>query len=166
MSRRTRVLAIAVLTAAVAGCGGHRSAKPSAGAAPGPGPRGSVTPSADSGAPAHAPAHWLPPEAWIYNHWLPFDETRLHALLQITRRDLWEQLRDDHRTLAQLAARRGWPDPKRLAAALVPAGPRAPELRGRAVRVTTQGHLAQHLFFHSLHQFAIPSEAPELFGVS
>src|SRR3954465_3564075 len=151
MSRRTRVLAIAVLTAAVAGCGGHRSAKPSAGAAPGPGPRGSVTPSADSGAPAHAPAHWLPPEAWVYNHWLPYDETRLYRLLGITRVGLWLQLRDDHRTLAQLApphgprapARPGWPAPRRLAAALVApdaarVGPRrAAVLRARALRTIT-----------------------------
>jgi Tol biopolymer transport system component len=39
-------------------------------------------------------------------------------------------------------------------------------LRDRASRTLTQGHLAQHVFFHSLHQFAIPSEAPAIFGVS
>jgi Tol biopolymer transport system component len=39
-------------------------------------------------------------------------------------------------------------------------------LHGRAVRTITQGHLAQHLFFHSLHQFAIPSRAPAIFGLS
>ena len=39
-------------------------------------------------------------------------------------------------------------------------------LRGRALRTLTQGHLAQHLFFHSLHQFAIPSRAPTIFGLS
>src|SRR4051812_7385132 len=172
MSRRTRVLAIAVLTAAVAGCGGHRSAKPSAGAAPAAGARAIVTHSADSGAPAHAPAHWLPPEAWVYNHWLPYDETRLYRLLGITRVGLWLQLRDDHRTLAQLAARHGWPDPRRLAAALVApdaarVGPRrAAVLRARALRTITQGHLAQHVFFHSLHQFGIASEAPAIFGVT
>ena len=32
-------------------------------------------------------------------------------------------------------------------------------LRGRALRTLTQGHLAQHIFFHSLHQEAIPSHA-------
>jgi Tol biopolymer transport system component/plastocyanin len=166
------VLAIAVLTAAVAGCGGHRSAKPSTGAAPAAGTRAIVTHSADSGAPAHAPAHWLPPEAWVYNHWLPYDETRLYRLLGITRVGLWEQLRDDHRTLAQLAARHGWPDPRRLAAALVApdaarvGAKRAAVLRRRALLTITQGHLAQHLFFHSLHQFAIASEAPAIFGVS
>ncbi len=128
--------------------------------------------SPDSLAPANAPAHWLPPEAWVYNHWLPYDEDRLYRTLKISRQELWQQLRDDRRTLAQLAARRGWRDPRRLAAALV--APRAAgsdrataaRLRDRALRTITQGHLAQHVFFHSLHQFAIPSAAPDIFGVT
>ena len=45
----------------------------------------------DSLAPVDAPAHWLPPEAWVYNHWVPYDEGRLYALLHITReQDLWD----------------------------------------------------------------------------
>src|SRR3954447_13942827 len=161
----------AVLAAAVlaAGCGGHkRAAQPEDATAGKP----IVTKSSDSDAPANAPAHWLPPEAWVYNHWLPYDETRLYALLGITRVGLWEQLRDDHRTLAQLAARHGWPDPRKLAATLVApdaakaGAPRAQALRERALRTITQGHLAQHLFFHSLHQFGIASEAPAIFGVT
>jgi Tol biopolymer transport system component/plastocyanin len=124
-----------------------------------------VTRSPDSLAPKGAPAHWLPPEDWVYNHWLPFDEERLYSLLGITRSDLWQQLRDDRRTLAQLAAKHGWPDARRLAAVLV-APQDGKRLERRAERVITQGHLAQHVFFHSLHQFAIPSKAPELFGVS
>jgi Tol biopolymer transport system component/plastocyanin len=162
---------VPALTAVVlaAGCGGHkRAAQPSDAAAGKP----IVTKSADSDAPKNAPAHWLPPEAWVYNHWLPYDETRLYALLGITRVGLWEQLRDDHRSLAQLAARHGWPDPRKLAAALTApeaakVGPaRARILRARALRTITQGHLAQHLFFHSLHQFGIASEAPAIFGVT
>jgi Tol biopolymer transport system component len=128
--------------------------------------------STDSEAPSRAPAHWLPPEAWVYNHWLPYDESRLYRLLRITRSDLWQQLRDDRRTVAQLAARRGWRNPRRLAAALV--APRARQvgrrrlriLESRALRTLTQGHLAQHVFFHSLHQFAVPSAAPDIFGVT
>src|SRR4051794_9549514 len=161
----------AVLAAAVlaAGCGGHKRAAQPHDATDG---KPIVTKSADSDAPANAPAHWLPPEAWVYNHWLPYDETRLYALLGITRVGLWEQLRDDHRTLAQLAARHGWSDPRKLAAALVApdaakaGAPRARALRERALRTITQGHLAQHLFFHSLHQFGIASEAPAIFGVT
>jgi Tol biopolymer transport system component/plastocyanin len=126
----------------------------------------------DSLAPTDAPPHWLPPEPWVYNHWIPYDEGRLYALLHITREQLWQQLRDDHRNVADLARRHGWRDPQRLAAALVApwrgrVGPqRLSVLRGRALRTITQGHLAQHLFFHSLHQFAIPSAAPRIFGLS
>jgi hypothetical protein len=50
-----------------------------------------VTKSPDSLAPKGAPAHWLPPEDWVYNHWLPNDETRLYSLLGITRLHLWHQ---------------------------------------------------------------------------
>jgi Tol biopolymer transport system component/plastocyanin len=135
-------------------------------------PAGAEAKSNDSLAPPDAPPHWLPPEAWVYNHWLPYDEGRLYRLLHITREQLWQQLRDDHRNVAQLARRRGWGEPPRLATALVaPWRGRVSEarltiLRARAVRTITQGHLAQHLFFHSLHQFAIPSRAPQIFGVS
>ncbi len=38
-------------------------------------------------------------------------------------------------------------------------------LQDRALRILTQGHLAQHVLFHSLHQFAIPSAASRVFGV-
>ena len=128
--------------------------------------------SLDSEAPLKAPAHWLPPEDWVYNHWLPYDEGRLHALLGVTRGEIWRHLRDDRHNLAQLAAQHGWPDAAKLATELVAA--RADDvrpavlatLRSRAERTLTQGHLSQHLFFHSLHQFAIPSEAPAIFGVT
>src|SRR3954467_9685811 len=163
------VPALAAVALLAAGCGGHTRATTTSHAAAG---TPIVTHSADSDAPQNAPAHWLPPEAWVYNHWLPYDETRLYALLGITRVELWEQLRDDHRTLAQLAARHGWPDPRRLAAALTApeaatvGAARAEVLEERALRTITQGHLAQHLFFHSLHQFGIASEAPAIFGVT
>jgi Tol biopolymer transport system component/plastocyanin len=162
---------VGLAVVAVAGCGGHRSATTSPKEVRADGGKPIVTHSADSDAPAKAPAHWLPPEAWVYNHWLPYDEARLYRLLGITRVGLWQQLRDDRRTLAELAARHGWPDPRRLAAALVApdaarVGPhRAAVLRARALRTITQGHLAQHVFFHSLHQFGIASEAPAIFGV-
>ena len=101
-------------------------------------------------------------------HWLPYDEERLLRLLRVDRETLWRHLRDDRRTIAQLAAGRGWPDPERLAAALVaePRG-RVPldELRSRALRTLTQGHLSQHILFHSLHQDAVPDDARATFGV-
>src|SRR5918992_956389 len=73
--------------------------------------------STDSEAPPTAPPHWLPPEAWVYNHWIPYDEGRLYRLLRITRSDLWQQLRDDRRNVAGLARRRGWRRMDRLAGA-------------------------------------------------
>jgi Tol biopolymer transport system component len=135
-------------------------------------PGAAAAKSNDSLAPLDAPPHWLPPEAWVYNHWIPYDEGRLYRLLHINRDQLWLQLRDDHRNVAQLAARHGWRDPNRLAVALVApwrghvGAARLAVLRSRALRTLTQGHLAQHLFFHSLHQFAIPSRAPQIFGLT
>ena len=61
---------------------------------------------------------------------------------------------------------------ERLAAALVApwrgkvsAAPPAAAAQ-RALRTLTQGHMAQHMFFHSLHQFAVPARARRIFGVS
>ncbi len=128
--------------------------------------------SLDSEAPNGAPPHWLPNERWVMQHWLPYDERRLHALLGVKRGDVWRWLRDDTRSLADLARTRG-KDPEELAAALVePWRGRLREphrlamLQRRALRTLTQGHLAQHIFFHSLHQNAIPDHAPAIFGVT
>src|SRR4051794_823087 len=127
--------------------------------------------SLDSDAPPGAPPHWLPGERWVMQHWLPYDEARLYKLLGITRGDVWRGLRDDTRTPAQLAAARGWAA-EDLARELVRPWNgtlRRPErldlLRDRALRTLTQGHLSQHIFFHSLHQNAIPDAAPKIFGV-
>ena len=38
--------------------------------------------------------------ASVYDHWIAYDEGRLYALLHITREQLWQQLRDDHRNIA------------------------------------------------------------------
>jgi Tol biopolymer transport system component len=124
---------------------------------------------ADPAAPHHAPAHWLPNEKWVWQHWLPYDEQRLYALLQITRSDLWHQLRDDTHTVGQLGEKRGWKS-RQLANALVAprrhlvSAAKFSELRSRSLRTLTQGHLAQHIFFHSLHTAVIPDRAPRIFG--
>lgn len=126
----------------------------------------------DSDAPPNSPPHWLPPDMWIHLHWIPFDEARLNRLLHTSRAGLWTWLRDDTHTLAQLAAQRGWADPERLARALV--APRAQAvrpsmlrvLRARSLRILRQGHLAQHVLLHSLHQEVGPGHAAGLFGVS
>jgi hypothetical protein len=139
----------------------------------GAGPRAAALPQPPDGdAPPGAPPHWIPSEEWVMQHWLPYDEARLTALLRTTRAGLWRHLRDDRRTLGSLAARRGWRDPSALAAALVAPRARtvspatARELRARALRTLTQGHMAQHILFHSLHQDAVPDRAKEVFGVS
>jgi len=130
------------------------------------------TKSLDSEAPPGAPPHWLPNEDWVMQHWLPYDETRLYELLGITRGDLWRLLRDDTRSLADVAVAKGL-EPQEVARELV--RPWAGKLRDprrlallerRALRTLTQGHLAQHIFFHSLHQNAIPDNAPAIFGVA
>jgi len=135
-------------------------------------PAKAQTTSLDSEAPEGAPPHWLPGETWVMQHWLPYDERRLYRLLGVGRRAVWQELRNDLRTLADLARRRGW-EPRRLARELI--APWRGRLRDpgrlalletRALRTLTQGHMAQHMFFHSLHQDAIPDAAARIFGVS
>src|SRR4051794_12131963 len=133
--------------------------------------RAQQTTSLDSEAPPGSPPHWLPNETWVMQHWLPYDETRLYSLIGVTRGDVWRWLRDDTRNLAGLAALHGWDDPRTLARELVaPWRLRDPKrrarLESRALRTLTQGHLSQHIFFHSLHQNAIPDAAPQIFGTS
>jgi hypothetical protein len=119
----------------------------------------------DSNAPAGAKAHWLPRDAWVMQHFLPFDEARLYELLDITRKDLRKHLKTHGNTIAQLAARHGHPDQAELTAALL--GERAtPTLVARTHDVLGQSHLAQHVFFHVFHVPAIAKHAEDLFGVS
>jgi hypothetical protein len=126
----------------------------------------------DSHAPAGARHAWLPPEAWVYEHWLPFDQARLERALGLRGRQLEAYLFNDHHTLADLARHRGI-DVAALADHLLEpwSPPLAPDrlavLRERTIRVLTQGHLAQHMFFHAFHSFGMgPAVARELFGVS
>ena len=49
----------------------------------------------DSLAPKGALPHWIPNDDWVYEHWLPYDETRLYAVLGIDRGQMWRHLRDD-----------------------------------------------------------------------
>ncbi|HEX2087877.1 MAG TPA: hypothetical protein VHF89_19480 [Solirubrobacteraceae bacterium] len=116
----------------------------------------------DSAAPPGALPHWLPTEEWVYQHWLPFDEGRLYRLLRADRGAIWRHLRDDAaHDLEQLARRRGF-TARELARRLVPSG--RPLLVRRARRVLTQGHMSQHILFHSLHQTAVPKASRWIFG--
>jgi Tol biopolymer transport system component len=161
MVRRTVVTVLLVLFGA-------------AGVAPAqaPVPAKPQTESLDSEAPPGSPPHWLPNEPWVMQHWLPYDEARLYRLLRADRDTVWRWLRDDTRALADLARERGW-DPAELARELVAPWRRTLKdpsrlalLERRALRTLTQGHLAQHVFFHSLHQNAVPDNAPAIFGTA
>lgn len=125
----------------------------------------------DSQAPPGASHRWLPCEDWVMYHWLPYDERSLLRALRIDRDALRRWMRNDREhTIAQLARRRGL-DPEDLAASLVAAwapdasGEWGDELRDRALRTLTQGHLAQHLFFHRFHHPGIALRARSIFGV-
>jgi hypothetical protein len=125
---------------------------------------------ADSHAPHGARLDWLPSDEWVMSAWLPYDEARLYALLHTDRAhvDAWL---DDHRTLGQLARRRGWSSQRELAHALVAPRLRSvrpamrPVLERRALETLTQGHLSNHVIFHVFHTPAIADHARTLFGL-
>jgi len=126
----------------------------------------------DSAAPPGALPHWLPTESWVYEHWLPYDESRLYAVLGTTRGKIWHHLRDDKvHNLGQLARARGLTleeAARRLVAPRRGTVSTAAHRRlvARARRTLTQGHMSQHILFHSLHQLAIPNGAKQIFGLS
>lgn len=132
-----------------------------------------VTPAgaADSLAPAGAPHNWLPKEGWVWMHWLPVDEAQLASALGTNAAGLRAYLADDRHVLITLARRRGWAA-KPLARHLTRrfAGrmshKRLVDLRWRAERLLTQGHLAQHALYHVFHGPSVPSHAPALFGIT
>jgi hypothetical protein len=112
---------------------------------------------------------WLPNEEWVMQHWVPFDETRLYAALRTDNVALERWLRDDHRTIADLATWRGI-DPDALADHLAEPWRDAvsPEqfsvLRERTGRMLTQGHLAQHVLFHYFHGTNLASRTQAVLG--
>lgn len=126
----------------------------------------------DSGAPPGALPHWIPNDDWVYEHWLPYDETRLYSVLRTDRGGIWRWLRDDAaHDLEQLARRRGMTADELTDRLMAPrraslSAARFAQLRARAYRIVTQGHLSQHIHFHSLHQRSIQDAAPSVFGVS
>lgn len=125
----------------------------------------------DTLAPAGAPDHWLPREDWVRRHWLPFDEYALRAELGLRGRDLEAYLFDDRRTLAALAAAKGLALEPLVDRLMEPIRARSSPahfalMRDRARRVLTQGHLAQHQFFHDYHYLAVRENARTLFGLA
>jgi hypothetical protein len=102
---------------------------------------------------------------------MPYNEARLREILGVDTRRIYAWLENDHRTLAQLARRRGV-NPRRLAARLLaPSRPRLSQrtygvLRERTERMLTQGHLAQHVYFHVFHGASMFDPVERVFGVS
>jgi hypothetical protein len=125
----------------------------------------------DDLAPPDAPHQWLPDEPWVKEHRIPFDERRLDRALDLRGRELESYLFDDHHTLAMLARLRGLRigtladglvEPRRTTVS----ERRLAVLRDRAMRLLTQGHLAQHVFFHIFHRFGLHPLSRRLFGVT
>src|SRR5689334_7685532 len=122
---------------------------------------------ADPDAPPGAPPTWLPDTPWVLDHWLPYDETRLYAILGVQRRDVMAWVRDESHTLGDLARRRG-ADPRTLPRRLVgPRGTRSPavyrELLRRAGKTLTQPHLSHHMWGHLFHVGALIHAEPTIF---
>ena len=103
--------------------------------------------------------------------WMPFDEARLHAVLNTDRAELATWL-DDRRTLGAFAAKRGYSSRSELVEKLLATRMRGASatvkrrLRSRAMDMLTQAHLARHVMFHIFHTPAIPRHAQEIFGMS
>jgi hypothetical protein len=120
----------------------------------------------DSLAPPGSTHNWLPDEEWVHRHWIPFDSQVLTRALGLRSGQLEAYLYNDHHTLAALAVAQGI-DPEALADRLVAGWPEArrPRLRERTMRILTQGHLAQHMFFHLFHGLDPGSHAHHVFGM-
>ena len=125
----------------------------------------------DTLAPRGAPDRWLPREDWVYRHWLAFDAATANRELGLAPGQLEALLFDDRRTLVALARVRGL-EPGALRDRLVaPAlvgvvDPlRIATLRSRAWRMMTQGHLAQHMFYHPYHGLDARANSRRLFGL-
>jgi hypothetical protein len=131
---------------------------------------------ADSHAPPGAPINWLPPDDWVNEHWLPYDQNLLLRTLHMNTEDV-RQFFVAHATrrrippLARLVRARGL-SVSGLARHLVQAGlPDASgtdraELLKRARWTLTQGHLMQHMLFHPFHDRALLYASRRIFGVS
>jgi hypothetical protein len=129
----------------------------------------------DSLAPPNAGHNWLPKEDWSAYHWSPFDEMRLVRLLGMTHRALYDYQSDDHKTLAELAVARGINPVELREELLTPwkglvSRKQLRVLRNHTSRMLSQGHLAQHMFWHPFHSPAYMRHADqaahELYGVS
>jgi hypothetical protein len=149
---------------------------PAAGAVAGPDPATKLQRAPVGGADTHAPKgarlDWLPTDEWVMSGWMPFDESRLDAVVKTDHDELIGWL-DDHRTLLALAHRHGVRGSaaqlahRLVAPRLVHVRPAMrPVLERRAQTMLTQAHLSRHVIFHVFHTPAIPQRARAIFGLS
>jgi hypothetical protein len=128
-------------------------------------------PAKDSLAPKSAGDRWLPCERWVLYHWNPIDMQRLYARTGIDETELFDWLRDDdNHTLSGLITKHDL-DPEDVVTSSLAVDPGLPTavratLAERADRLLTQGHLAQHVFFHVFHSSAIRQHSREIFGMN
>jgi hypothetical protein len=125
----------------------------------------------DSLAPRGAPHQWLPVEEWVFRHWVPFDERALTRALKLRGHELEAYLYNDHNALADLARWRGIGLNELTTRLLAPWGATLTErqravLRDHTLRLLTQGHLAQHVLFHTFHTVGLETMTRQLFGVT
>lgn len=130
---------------------------------------GGVAHAHDSLAPPGAWHNWLPDEGWVHHRWVPFDEAALTHALGLPRLDLQSYLYNDHHSLAQLAQRRGLSSADLATRLVVPwqgiSDAHRAVLRDRTMRILTQGHLSQHVFFHVFHGRELFPHSQDLFGM-
>jgi hypothetical protein len=126
----------------------------------------------DSEAPPAAPHSWLPEVPWVMQHWVPFDEARLHSALGVDNLTLERWLRNDHHTIAELArARTGVGVPELTENLIEPWKGRVDLAQLKVLRehtrlMLTQGHLAQHVLYHYFHGTTALEHTRAIFGVS
>jgi hypothetical protein len=128
-------------------------------------------PARDSLAPKSAGDRWLPCERWVMYHWNPVDMPSFYERTGIRQTELFDWLEDDdHHTLGGLLKHRGLDPKATLEASLALKGHSSKRteriLSERAGRLLTQGHLAQHVFFHWFHNPSIRQSSREIFGMN
>jgi hypothetical protein len=125
----------------------------------------------DTHAPDGARDRWLPCESWVMYHWVPFDQQRLWSITGIKQLEFRHYIADDdNHTLGQLIRQHG-KDPAVVSEQLMEQwqGKVSPakiaELSRRTDELMTQGHLAQHVFFHYFHDPLLALNSTRIFNI-
>lgn len=111
----------------------------------------------DSHAPKDARDRWLPCESWVMFHWIPYDQERLWAITGIRQLEFRHFIADDDKHSLALLIKQHGKDPNAVARQLMEpwrgkvSDAKFAELTRRTNELMTQGHLAQHVFFHYFH---------------